>query len=722
LQNVNSSVASCIPGFNRMNDPGLHEPAQEAAEDVEKNTYEEERKQAEREEREYLGPRWVEEQHRISRNVTNFYSRWWFASTACPLIAGTFGPMANAFSICALPVTWRVYIQPGADEGHAYDIEDPKWLIAINSISLIFALVANISLLLNMARRVSFAVAQPITLVGFYTASFLLMALVAVASSSVFRIQPMQEHALSQAYYYAMIASGLYFIIASLMAFTVYGAYKDHYPKEFRLSPSQRTLMLQTISFMFYLLLGALVYSRVEGWNFLDAVFWADFTLLTVGLGGEFVPTTHTGRSLLFPYAIGGLVMVGLVIGSIRSLVLEHGKQKMAARYTETKRQKVLSSYNSKTKTVRLGPFQKMEYSDKSESEFQRREQEFQVMRRVLELSERNRRYTSLAISTTAALLLWFLGALVFLNSEKPQQWTYFTALYFAYTSLLTIGYGDFVPQSNAGKVFFVFWSLLAVPTLTILISNMGDTIIKSFKDFTIWIGSLTVLPEEEGLLSAMKISFKRLGKGKIQKERDHGEVTPDSAEKHMLERLNRHVNGEKFEQTGQTGESDIHMNDAERDTRFYHLILSLEIGQLMKDVDASPPRQYTYLEWSYYLRLLGQDEHDRSAHRRPRVDHQHGKDDSPDLGTADDGDDQTWSWLGIRSPLMGNSNEAQWLLRRLSTTLMSEMRNLNSPNTNGKRLPPVSLAMLQAKEKSHGLVDPEALEKGSTTGVKRRK
>lgn len=59
-------------------------------------------------------------------------------------------------------------------------------------------------------------------------------------------------------------------------------------------------------------------------------------------------------------------------------------------------------------------------------------------------------------------------------------------ALYFSYTSLLTIGYGDYSPHSNAGKAFFVLWSLLAVPSLTILISNMGDTIVKWFSDFTV--------------------------------------------------------------------------------------------------------------------------------------------------------------------------------------------------------------------------------------------
>ena len=120
-------------------------------------------------------------------------------------------------SICALVEKWRVYIPPGSDEAHGTKIEDPKWLIAVNSVSLVFALSANISLLLNMSRRLKFAIAQPITIIGFYMASLLLMALVGVASSQVFRIQPMQQHALSQAFYYAIMAAGVYFIIASLL-------------------------------------------------------------------------------------------------------------------------------------------------------------------------------------------------------------------------------------------------------------------------------------------------------------------------------------------------------------------------------------------------------------------------------------------------------------------------------------------------------------------------
>lgn len=56
------------------------------------------------------------------------------------------------------------------------------------------------------------------------------------------------------------------------MVVTVIGAYLKQYDSEFKLTMSQRTLMLQTISFLVYLLCGAAVYAHIEAWEFLDAV------------------------------------------------------------------------------------------------------------------------------------------------------------------------------------------------------------------------------------------------------------------------------------------------------------------------------------------------------------------------------------------------------------------------------------------------------------------
>ena len=99
-----------------MNDPGLDEHIANAGKAVE----------GEYKERpaEVAGSNVSEEEEEKSFLLP---ARWWYASTAFPLLAGTFGPMANAFSICALVENWRVSIPPGGTEEHGIDIPDPKW-------------------------------------------------------------------------------------------------------------------------------------------------------------------------------------------------------------------------------------------------------------------------------------------------------------------------------------------------------------------------------------------------------------------------------------------------------------------------------------------------------------------------------------------------------------------------------------------------------------------
>ena len=89
-------------------------------------------------------------------------------------------------------------------------------LVGIDALSFAFGTIANITLMLNMARRVSFPVAQPITILGFWMASLLLIALVAVAAHDL-HAPGVDNQALSQAYYYAIFAAALYQIIAYLV-------------------------------------------------------------------------------------------------------------------------------------------------------------------------------------------------------------------------------------------------------------------------------------------------------------------------------------------------------------------------------------------------------------------------------------------------------------------------------------------------------------------------
>ena len=562
-----------------------------------------------------------------------------------------------------------------------------------------------------MARRLRFVIGQPITIIGWYLTSFLLIGLVAATERDL-KLPAGDDRALNQAFYYAIMAAALYFIVATLMCFTVYGAWRGYYPKEFELTTSQRTLMLQTIVLLIYLLGGAAVFAHIEGWTFLDAVYWADFTLLTVGIG-DYAPVTHLGRGLLFPYAIFGIVFLGLVVGSIRALVLERGKRKLGARILEKNREKVVENINNGAEKLKLTPLSKPhQLTSHGKSERQRRADEFELMRKIQDTAATRRKWISLATSGGAWFFLWFIGALVFYKAERNQNWSYFQSLCehvsrstlmnvvlisldFAYTSLLTIGYGDLRPYSNSGKPFFVFWSLLAVPTLTILISNMGDTVIKAIKDVVLWLGEFTLLPGEGSTRKRIKRGVKRLG---VSRE-DGGKMTGEWKEKApgflgdsdlqdpekqdynaKLDKTDRLAGALEKDELGQEKEAGDRGDWLDRDIHHYHYLLVKEIRNVMKDLNDSPPRKYSYHEWAWFLRLMGEDENSSRSHRKAlaHAPREEGTDPESQTGIDDDDSDHErhqWSWLGTRSPLMVETEEAEWVLERLSETLEKELR-----------------------------------------------
>lgn len=347
------------------------------------------------------------------------------------------------------------------------------------------------------------------------------MALAATASGPLIE-EPQSEYIWSQAFFYGIYAAVLYFLCSSLMVVTFWGAIKGHYSRDFQLTTSQRTLMLQTIMFLIYLLLGAFVFSRIENWAYLDGVYWADVTLFTVGFG-DFSAATPLGRALLFPYALVGVISLGLVVGSIRSLVLERARRQLGARMVEKKRKQILRKLVRKGKDDILIPVidDEGDYVDQRTTtgltEFQRRQKEFELMRKIQAKSERRRRWMAMGISTTVWLMLWLVGAAIFQQCEVTYQgWTYFDGFYFAFVSLTTIGYGDVTPISPAGKSFFVFWSLMALPTMTVLISNAGDTVVKMIREWTDWLGTVTVLPSDRGFKKEVKVVMRALSMGTV--------------------------------------------------------------------------------------------------------------------------------------------------------------------------------------------------------------
>ena len=610
-------------------------------------------------------------------------------------------------------------------------------------------------LLLNMARRVRFSIAQPITIVGWYDlppshsvplrpslirtprylSSICLIALLATAAGPL-QLHPTDEFIWSQAFWYGLWAAILYFIIATLNVVTVYGALTGHYPLDFQLTSSQRTLMLQTIMFLVYTLLGALVFSNLEGWNYLDSVYWANVTLFTIGFG-DFIPETTAGRALLIPYALIGIISVGLVIGSIRSLALERASRRVDARMVEKKRLRVVKQMSEQGKDSILRPIRPCDNKDEDEedvrlersgtglSEFERRKAEFNLMRLIQHQAMVRRRWVATIVSTLPWLVLWLVGSLVFVRFEAPyQQWSYFDGIYFTFVSLTTVGYGDITPVSNGGRSFFVFWALLALPTMTVLISNASDTVVKFVRNATLQLGKITILPGEHGFETDVQYALHKLSCGLLfsRKFSVHRAISRGEA---------------RVEDEDERGSSE---SGGEEDVKFpeptspaeYHYLLIHAISTISNEMQTTPEKRYSFQEWAYYLRLLGEDERSPSTHRMARLKwhgphlhtphvhphplsprshaHKHEQqqqhpptDGQPhvsrrksfflrppkdttlkraprfeDVEEEEEAIGEKWSWVGGLSPLMGGA-ESAWILERLTKRLKKELENVKN-------------------------------------------
>ncbi|KIK65901.1 hypothetical protein GYMLUDRAFT_70161 [Collybiopsis luxurians FD-317 M1] len=635
--------------------------------------------------------------------------RWWFTSTAFPLVAGTFGPLANLFSVCALVQTWRVRVSDGESEDQGQRVMDPHWLVGLNGASLALALSANLLLLFNFAHRVRYIIAQPLTISLWYCSSILLIVPLALTPT----LSPPSDGSasgqidLSQSYYYALLSAILYATLSTLLLLHLIFSLPpfSKYPASFAtLTIPQRTLMLQTISFTLYLALGAGVFAALEGWEYCDGVYWADYTLLTIGLGSDFPLQTAAGRGVLIPYAGGGILLIGIVVGSVRGLILERAGVKMMHRRLAKERDR--------------GVDQVKRHASQGLDSIEAMKVEFETMRRAARRAETARKYGFLGLSLLIFLVIWFLGAMIFFFSESKQNWAYGTALYFSFTSLLTIGYGDLVPQSNSGKPFFVLWTLIAVPSVTILISNMGDTVVALVQKGTMWLGQRTILPErsltgnrssEDTRSGPPRERSGGRGKGKGLAAGFLPLKNPGSVEKAVnaeeakeveegaVPGANHSKDGDHLDE-GVRGDLEklggaVEAAEEERGQGGGMAArLAKEIRYVAKDLGRHPPKEYSWDDWKRWINLfsegdegIGNGERQNGPSsgldglRAPTTRSGSNSNHPSDHGqqTVSNEASRNWIWLGDDGPLLSNESEAKWILgklcERLERVLMEE-------------------------------------------------
>ncbi|KAF2760520.1 voltage-gated potassium channel [Pseudovirgaria hyperparasitica] len=635
-------------------------------------------------------------------------SDWWFASIGVPLLAATLGPLANVLSIGALVTYWRMTVVDG--DGNALaeldgiPFPDPRWCYWLNVVSLILGFIGNFFLLMNFTQRIRYIIALPATIILWYIATGILIGILACMNIYV-PPDRANGQTYTQGFWYGMAAAAMYLVSSMLLMVNMLGYFLGKYPQKFDLTDHQRTLILQTMLFFIWLAGGGAVFARIEtdagndGWGFTDAMYFCDVTILTVGFG-DLAPASDLGRGLVFPYSVGGIIMLGLVINSIHRFVQELGADKIVKGHFEKTRLRtwdrtvttsrelqrregqlsaqidvrrtisapfnaVNQSLSRKISSKPRTPMGAVVHDKKSFSiapTIRRRKPKllllreekdrFDAMRSIQKSTATYKKWWRLCVSIIAFGILWAVGAVVFWQAEQDTQGlTYFQSLYFCYVSLLTIGYGDLSPRSNAGRCFFVVWSLIAVPTMTILISDMGDTIISNFKRGTFKVADFTVLPKA-GIWRTFLDNFptlfnylQRKAEDRARKKRiKQGMLGPpdeDLEDPETTPNLETLAAEAEHDDTGEADESEL----AHR--------LARAIRRTANDLKDDKPKRYSYEEWAEFTRLI-----------RFTTEKNQDAREQDDEGLVD------WDWIGEDSPMMAKQSEPEFVLDRLCESL----------------------------------------------------
>lgn len=678
-------------------------------------------------------------------------SDWWFAGTAVPLAAATIGPLANVLSIAALVTQWRMCLIDGVDPGSCpYDgnadlvgdlfghtFADPLWCYWLNVISLIFGCIGNVFLLFNFTGFVRYIIALPMTIIMWYLATGILIAITISMNTYAPPVRPQQTY--TQGFWYAILAAIMYLVASMMLMVNMLGYFLGHFPQHFELTESQRTLILQTMLFFVWLAAGGGIFSKVEttfgdgslNWSYANALYFSDVTILTVGFG-DLSCTSSVGRGLVFPYSVGGIIMLGLVISSISNFATELGSTKVVDKHRERNRartaDRVVSSPEELRNRIRSRGRQSIskqssipptglpeEYSISADSNpasdpshtrstdspqspnsstaltllartastatrtlippplrparktprpilLREERDRFNTMRRIELQTRKWRSYTALFVSALSFSCLWLLGALVFYIAEADTQGlSYFEALYFCYVSLLTIGYGDLAPKSNVGRPFFVLWSLVAVPTMTILVGAMGETVIGGFKRGVERGAEVTVLPRR-GIVGDL---LRRVGAvGKVEDGRAK-RVVGERVETGLGDGVVGHeANGEEVAE--RKGEHRDEEHEEEVSGIELAKRLAMAIQRVAGDLKEQPPKRYEYDEWLEFTRLIKFTNNKEGT-----------KENGDDNG--EDGEEELieWDWIGENSPMMAKQTEPEFVLDRLCESMGRYVRGL---------------------------------------------
>jgi len=217
---------------------------------------------------------------------------------------------------------------------------------------------------------------------------------------------------------------------------------------------------MPVLAVLAYYIIGYFFYTLHRGWSVLDGIYFSTVLMMTVGYGDE-VP--HGDFACLFT-AIYALLAVSLVATAVSQLWTSSVLLK-AMDFRKQQKQKVHQDLSSLSTSER--------FSKRIRKNMGKTIRGLLMPAKSVALMDKDahdKRKRNILIASIAGFLFWVVvgtianACLQDLPSEASSGSRLVRGFYFSVITLTTVGFGDFVPRTTAGKLFDIFYILVGVP------------------------------------------------------------------------------------------------------------------------------------------------------------------------------------------------------------------------------------------------------------------